>query len=141
MRFRKILAPVAVVVAVGAVAAGCGESQETAERALCADISSLRASMQNLAQTAPLTSPEQFREARENVRESWRQVQDSAANAGADHFDEMSDAWNKIGDTLDDIDDAAGLRDARSKLLTSVTEFDRAKQDLVDSLNCSDTDQ
>ncbi len=139
MHARKLLVSVAVLAAAVTVGAGCGESQKTAEQALCADLASFRANVTILSETSPLTDLAGFRQARENVRESWRHLQDSAANAGASHFDDVSDAWDDIRATVDDIDNVSELRAARTQLQADLTRFDTSTTKLVDAIKCPDT--
>lgn len=139
MQARKLLVPVAALAAAVAIGAGCGESQKTAEQALCADIASFRANVTTLTETSPVTNLDAFRQARENVRESWRELQDSAANVGTSHFDDVSDAWDDIRETLNDVDDLAGLRAVRTQLSEDLTRFDQSTTRLVDAIKCPDT--
>ncbi len=129
--------PLVVVAAAAFVAAGCGESVEDAEQALCADLATLRANVSALVEVDAETSVEEFKQARQNVRDSWREVKDSAANLGDERFDDVNDAWDNFDDTLGDIDDEDSLSEAMQKLGDASDGIDDAQRGLVSGIDCT----
>ncbi len=135
MHPRRLLAPIALLAVAGVVVAGCGESQDDAERAFCADLASFRSSVTTLTQTRSLDA---FRAERTNVDDAWQQLRDSANNAGTSHFDEVSDAWDTLHRRLDGVKDLPGLVSAAPELRTDVDALTTSARRLSDSLTCSD---
>ncbi|MCB0878435.1 MAG: hypothetical protein KDC46_05585 [Thermoleophilia bacterium] len=127
----------AVLAAASFIATGCGESVDDAERALCADLATLKANVTTLTELDADSSVAEFKQARQNVRDSWHDVQDSAANLGDDRFDAYKDAWDDFDDTIGKVDDDASLKDAVGSLQDAADEVDAAGQELGSGIDCS----
>lgn len=119
------------------VAAGCGQTEADAEAALCADLGSLRSSVETLRDTSAYTTIEEFNEARENVRGAWGDVRDSAANLGSERTDDLDDAWKDLQDAIDDIDDDASLAEATAEVATAIDTYNETADDIRSGLDCS----
>lgn len=129
----------AVVLAVAVfVAAGCGESTDDAEQALCADLATLQTSAAMLAESSSDTSVDDFEQARQNVREAWADVKSSADNLGDDRFDDVEDAWSDVADAFDDVDDADSLEQVRADVATEFEAFRSSASELGSGIDCAD---
>ena len=131
---------IVVVAAATLVAAGCGESVEDAEQALCADLGTLRANVRTLVATDADTNVGEFKQARQNVRDSWREVKASAANLGDERFDDVNDAWDDFDDTLGNVDDEDTLNEALQKLSDASDAIDEAQRGLVSGIDCTNVE-
>ena len=137
MRYRSTVAAAAVLVASALISAGCGESTEDAERALCADLATLRSSVATLSDTNADTTVKEFEQSRENVREAWADVKASADNLGSDRFDAVEDAWDDVANTMDNVDSKDTLGDAREELVSNLTTYAKAEKKLGSGIDCS----
>ncbi len=138
MRYRSPLVGVALVLAAGFVGAGCGESTADAEKSLCADLATLRASVQTLADMDSSSTVDEFKDARKNVQRAWADTQDAAANLGDERFDDVQDAWDDVADAMDNVDDKDTLAEAHDEITGKLDAFDDAKQEFGSSIDCSD---
>lgn len=126
------------VLAVAAlVASGCGQTTEDAEAQLCADLSDLRSSIADLHALTADSSLEEFDEARQNVRSSYRDAVDAARNVSNDRADDVEDAADDFMDSIDDIDDDSSLEDAEAQLAQSVETFRGEASEIFDNLGCA----
>jgi hypothetical protein len=141
MRAVSRVAASALTLGVAAVVAtGCGQSEADAEAALCADLASLRSSVETLRDTSRFTTVEEFNEARENVRGAWADTRDSAANLGSKRTDDLDDAWEDLEDAIDGIDDDASLAEAKAEVATAIDTYNETANDIRSGLDCSDAE-
>jgi hypothetical protein len=138
-RPARSLGVLAALAVASLVATGCGESVDDAKGALCADIATLRADVEALGELDATSSYDEFREARQNVRESFRDAAAAADNVDADEFDAVEDAWDELDDELGDIDSASDLRDDFDDLRAAFDSFVAAARDARGAVDCSDT--
>lgn len=129
---------VAAIAFASVVAAGCGESVEDAEQSLCADLATLRSNVATLASLDGESTVEEFRQARQNVRDSWREVQASADNLGTDRADAVEDAWDNLADTIDDVDDDQSVSEALEEIGDAREELSEASAKLGSGIDCQE---
>ena len=135
----RVAASVLTLGVAALVATGCGQSTEDAEAALCADLATLRSSVKALSETSATTTVDEFEQSRENVKDAWKDVQDSARNLSNDRADDLDDAWGDFEDTVNDIDDEDSLASAKADLRAGVAEFEDTKSEIYSGLDCAGT--
>lgn len=136
-RVHRQLGMIATLALASLVASGCGESVQDAEQALCADLSTLNASVTTLAALNADSSVAEFKQAAQNVRSSWRDVEDSANNLGDSRFDHVKDSWDDFKDEIDDVDDQDSLAEALTEIRDAAATFEASESKIVSGLNCT----
>jgi predicted negative regulator of RcsB-dependent stress response len=138
MRLRNAGAGTALLLVAAVIGAGCGQSTQDAEEQLCAELANFKSSVQQLRTANPeTTSADQFQQQFDNVKKSWAQLKDAAANLGEDDIDDVEDAWDDLTKSVKDVDDKDSVSEAVTDIQSAAAEFDQALQELDSELDCS----
>lgn len=136
-----------LIIAVVALAAGAviliavlsgGDSQEDAQAAYCASLTSLESSLQELQALEPASaSQEDYEAAVSQIEGDWDQVKSDASELADITTSDLDSAWEAFTSAVDDVPDDASAEDALGAVSSAGETLATTVQGTLSGPDCS----
>lgn len=141
-RNRWILLLVAVGIAaaivIGLLGNLGGESQAEAQDDLCASLSTLESSVDDLTGMSPTSSSKSdYQTAVSAIDDDWDQVKSDASDLTGVTMSQLDDAWDAFTSSVDDVSDDASVSDALDTVASSAQTLASTVASTLSGPDCS----
>jgi chromosome segregation ATPase len=134
----RILVALLVVGAGAGALAGCGDDEPSTEEAT-ADVCDARENLDDTLTELDRLDPtdrSELDEARDEITDDVEELRSAGQELAESQWDNFEQAWESLGDTINDLDQDTTFREAREQLTSASEEITNAWDEFVSNVDC-----
>jgi chromosome segregation ATPase len=134
----RILVALFVVGAGTGALAGCGDDEPSTEEAT-ADVCDARENLDDTLTELDRLDPtdrSELDEARDEITDDVEELRSAGQELAESQWDNFEQAWESLGDTINDLDQDTTFREAREQLTSASEEITNAWDEFASNVDC-----
>jgi hypothetical protein len=134
----RILVALFVVGAGAGALAGCGDDEPSTEEAT-ADVCDARENLDDTLTELDRLDPtdrSELDEARDEITDDVEELRSAGQELAESQWDNFEQAWESLGDTINDLDQDTTFREAREQLTSASEEITNAWDEFASNVDC-----